>query len=176
MRTSIVLLLLLAACSDGQSRSTPPADGVPDLEQAAIDSGAIADVSRIDPVGLFQRHHEGGTDALCLIPDGEREYRFGAAAYSGGKSRCTGRGRAKRIGRMLVMRFDKPSRCIMVAQYEGDRIAMAGAVDLECDKLCSERASFAGVTLPRVSGSVEAAYSVRAVDDVPLCSEGKSGT
>jgi hypothetical protein len=175
MRTSIALLLLLAACSDGQSRSTPPADDVPDLEQAAIDSGAIVDVSRTDPVGLFQRRHEGGTDALCLVPDGEREYRFGAAAYSGGKSRCTGRGRAKQVGRMLVLRFDKPSRCIMVAQYEGDRIAMAGAVDLECDKLCSERASFAGVALPRISDSIQAAHSVRATDGDPLCAGGKAG-
>ena len=168
MRISPIFLFLLAACS-GQSRSTPPVDDAPDLEQAAIASGVIADTSRVDPAGLFLRRHEGGADAICLVPDGGREYRFGATATSGGKSRCVGRGRAKRAGELLVLRFDKPSRCIIVAQYEGDRVALAGAVDLECDKLCSERASFAGVSVPRVSGSVEAARTVRANDGAPLC-------
>src|SRR3546814_6824277 len=77
---------------------------------------------------------------MCLVPDGKQEYRFGLAAHSGGASYCSGRGRAKQAGDMLVLRFDKPSRCIIVAQYDGDRIALAGAVDLECDTLCQERA------------------------------------
>ncbi|HEY9579604.1 MAG TPA: hypothetical protein VIR65_07025 [Rhizorhapis sp.] len=173
MRASAALLLLLAACSDGQSRSTPSAGDVPDLEQAAIDSGVIPDVSQIDPTGLFQRRHEGGTDAMCLVPDGKQEYRFGLAAHSGGASYCSGRGRAKQAGDMLVLRFDKPSRCIIVAQYDGDRIALAGAVDLECDTLCQERASFAGVAVPRVSDSQAAALSASGRDGKPLCTGGK---
>src|SRR3546814_2053121 len=96
---------------------------------------------------------------MCLVPDGKQEYRFGLAAHSGGASYCSGRGRAKQAGDMLVLRFDKPSRCIIVAQYDGDRIALAGAVDLECDTLCQERASFAGVAVPRVSDSQAAALS-----------------
>lgn len=169
MRASpVFLLFLLAACS-GQSPSTPPVDDAPDLEQAAIASGAIADTSRVDPAGLFMRRHEGGTDMICIVPDGERGYRFGALASSGGKSRCLGRGRAKRAGELLVLRFDKPSRCIMVAQYDGDRVALAGAVDLECDKLCSERASFAGVSVPRVSGNVQSARALRDADGALLC-------
>lgn len=106
---------------------------------------------------------------ICIVPDGEREYRFVATASSGGKSRCSGRGRAKRAGELLVLRFDRPSRCIMVAQYEGDRIALAGAVDLECDKLCSDRASFAGVSVPRVSGNVQATRTVRDADNALSC-------
>lgn len=168
MRISAGLLIFLAACS-GQSRSTPPVDDAPDLEQAAIASGAIADSSQVDPAGLFLRRHEGGADAICMVPDGGREYRFGATATSGGKSRCAGRGRAKRAGELLVLRFDKPSRCIIVAQYDGDRVALAGAVDLECDKLCSDRASFAGVSVPRISGSVQAARAIRDVEGAPLC-------
>ncbi|MBB4639893.1 hypothetical protein [Rhizorhapis suberifaciens] len=166
--TSPALALLLAACS-GQSPSSPPVDDSPDLEQAAIESGAIADVSRMDPAGLFMRRHEAGTDMLCMTPDGDREYRFGAVATSGDKSRCFGRGRAKRAGQLLVLRFDKPSRCIIVAQYEGDRVALAGAVDVECDKLCSERSSFAGVSVPRISSNIRTARSVRGVDGAPMC-------
>ena len=168
MRASAIAILLVAACS-GQSPSTPPVDDAPDLEQAAIASGAIADTSQVDPAGLFIRWHEGGADAICIVPDTGREYRFGAMATSGGKSRCSGRGRAKRAGELLVLRFDKPSRCIMVAQYDGDRIALAGAVDLECDKLCSERASFAGVSVPRVSSSVQSARTAKGPDGALLC-------
>lgn len=167
-RISLALILLLTACG-GQSPSNPPVDDSPDLEQAAIASGAIDDASKVDPSGLFLRRHEGGADMLCMIPDGDREYRFGALAMSGGKSRCIGRGRAKRAGQLLVLRFDKPSRCIIVAQYEGDRVALAGAVDLECDKLCTERASFAGVSVPRVSSSSGVAESVRGLDGEPMC-------
>lgn len=168
MRTSLAPALLLAACS-GQSPSSPPVDDSPDLEQAAIASGAIADASRVDPAGLFMRRHEAGSDMLCMIPDGDREYRFGAVAMSGSKSRCFGRGRAKRAGQLLVMRFDKPSQCIIVAQYEGDRVALAGAVDVECDKLCSERSSFAGVSVPRVTSNIKTARSVRGPDGRPMC-------
>src|SRR3546814_15172146 len=110
---------------------------------------------------------------MCLVPDGKQEYRFGLAAHSGGASYCSGRGRAKQAGDMLVLRFDKPSRCIIVAQYDGDRIALAGAVDLECDTLCQERDSFAGVAVPRVSDSQAAALSASGWDGKPLCTGGK---
>ena len=173
MRASVIVILLLAGCS-GQSPSTPPVDDAPDLEQAAIASGAIADTSQIDPAGLFMRRHEGGVEAICVVPDTGREYRFGAMATSGGKSRCSGRGRAKRAGELLVLRFDKPSRCIIVAQYDGDRIALAGAVDVECDKLCFERASFAGVSVPRVSSSVQSARAARGADGTLLCGRRRS--
>lgn len=169
MRASLALLLLLAACGDRESRASRSADEAPDLERAAIESGAIPDTGGLDPKGLYQRRHEGGTDTICLIPDGEREYRFGAAAFSGGRSRCSGRGRAKLVGQLLIMRFKKPSRCIIIAQYEGDRLAMPGAVDVECDKLCAERASFAGVAVPRVSASETAAGLVQSTDGSPLC-------
>lgn len=173
MRTSLAFLLLaLAACGDRQANSSSPVEEVPSLETAAIERGAIPDVGGIDPKGLYQRQHEGGTDTICLIPDGRREYRFGAAAFAGGKSRCAGRGRAKLAGQLLVMRFDKPSRCILIAQYEGDRLAISGAVDVECDRLCAERASFAGVAVPRVSASEGAARAVRSIDGKPLCRGG----
>lgn len=168
MRASFSILLLLAACGDTQS-GTNPVDEAPDLERAAIESGAIADMTGFDPKGLYQRRHEGGIDTICLVSDGPKEYNFGAAAYSGGNSLCAGRGRAKLAGNLLIMRFSKPSRCIIIAQYEGDRLAMPGVVDLECDKLCAERASFAGVAVPRVSTSETAAQSVRSIDGKPLC-------
>lgn len=168
MRASLILMLMLAACNS-RSSSRQPVEETPDLEQAAIARGAIADAAGTDPTGLFLRRHEGGTDAICIVPDEEGEYRFGAVARSGGKARCAGRGRAKKAGQLLVMRFDKPSRCILVAQYEGDRVALAGAVDMECDKLCTSRSSFAGVSVPRVSGSVESAGAISAPDGAPLC-------
>src|SRR3546814_20065487 len=113
-----------AACSDGQSRAVPAAGGGPYLEQAANGSGVIPDGAEMDPTGLFQRRHEGGTDAMCLVPDVKQEYRFGLAANSGGPSYCSGRGLAKQAGDMIVLCFDKPSRCIIVAQYEGCSILL----------------------------------------------------
>src|SRR3546814_20523141 len=110
MRASAAFLLLLAACSHGQSRSTPSAGDVPDLEQAAIDIGVIPDVSQIDPTGLVQRSHEGSPDAMCLGPDGHQTYRFGLVAHYGGESYCSGHGRAKQARDMLVFRFETTSR------------------------------------------------------------------
>src|SRR3546814_5328249 len=77
---------------------------------------------------------------------------------------------------MLVLRLDKPSRCIIDAKYDGDRIALSGAVDRECDTLCQERASFAGVAVPRVSDSQAAALSASGRDGKPLCTGGKGET
>src|SRR3546814_13536505 len=68
MRASAALLLLLAACSDGQSRSPPSAGYLPDLGQAAIDSGFLPADSPFDPPVLFQRRPTGGPHAICRVP------------------------------------------------------------------------------------------------------------
>src|SRR3546814_5219629 len=65
---SLAALLLLAACQ----REAAPAPGPREtgiqtssgLERAAIETGAIADAAKVPAIGLYQRNHEAGRDAL----------------------------------------------------------------------------------------------------------------
>ncbi len=87
-RASLALLcLLLNACQRspvGQDAASAPTGGAASrLERAAIESGAIADPAKVSPVGLFQRSHEAGRDALCVVPGPDGALRFGLEAVFG---------------------------------------------------------------------------------------------
>lgn len=149
--------LLLAGC---QRSDTPPAPipendmaPVSGLERAALATGVIADVSQVSPVGVFQRRHEAGRDRLCIVADRAGDYRFGMEAIFGADEHCRGKGTARRAGDKLILHFSGGSRCLIVAQYDGDRVALPGVVDMKCDALCSGRGSLEGVALPRISGA-----------------------
>ncbi|WP_336964255.1 hypothetical protein [Sphingobium aquiterrae] len=156
------MLAALAACGGGDAAApgdhgTPPPQASA-LERAAIASGAIADPRAISPVGLYQRPHEAGRDLLCLIPGpAQKPYRFGMEAVFGTEQSCRGEGTARRAGDKLILHFSGRSGCIVVADYEGDRIALPGVVDMACDALCSGRGSLAGVSLPRIGNDPRAA-------------------
>lgn len=172
-RTSLVALLLLAGCQ----RSAAPATGAADaaapsgsgLERAAIAAGVVADVSRMSPVGLYQQRHEAGRDLLCIVPAKNGEFRFGAEAIFGAQERCRGHGTARRAGDKLILSFARSDKCIIVAQYDGDQIALPGVVDMKCDDLCDGRGSLEGVTFPRIASDAGAALKARDGKGEALC-------
>ncbi|NWK95222.1 hypothetical protein DM806_06000 [Sphingobium lactosutens] len=172
-RTSVALLALLAACQQPPERSVAAPDSggasVSGLERAAIASGAIADASKISPVGLFQRSHEAGRDALCVIPGKDGQYRFGLEAVFGEEPNCRGHGSARRAGDKLILSFKGGDRCIIVAQYDGDQVALPGVVDMACADLCEGRGSLEGVTFPRIANDAASALRARDRGNDPLC-------
>lgn len=171
------LLILLAACQrsappqeDAVSHPSPPA-AQSALERAALKTGVIADASRMSPVGLYQRRHEAGRDLLCLVPDPDRQdrFRFGLEAIFGTEQHCAGHGSARRAGDKLILRFSGRSRCLIVAQYDGDRVSLPGVVDMKCDPLCSERGSLEGVIFPRLNASAGDAVAAKGRSGNRLC-------
>src|SRR3546814_2720846 len=70
---------------------------------AAIETGAIADAAKVPAIGLYQRNHEAGRDALCVIPARDGDYRFGMEASFGEGQSCAGKGSARRAGDKLIL-------------------------------------------------------------------------
>ncbi len=176
MRPLSVLLLLLplAACQspdapsqDGGGQSS--AGGASRLERAAIATGVIADASQMSPVGLYRRRHEAGQDMLCVVPGARGELRFGMEARLGAGQNCRGRGNARRAGDKLILSFSGGDRCIIVATYEGDQVALPGVVDLACSDLCEGRASLEGVSFPRIASDAAAGLRAIGQDGGKLC-------
>ncbi|MEC3949685.1 hypothetical protein [Sphingobium sp. HWE2-09] len=172
-RTSLALLLLLAACqrapavADAASGSdSAPASG---LERAAIESGAITDSGKTSPVGLFQRSHEAGRDLLCVMPAKDASFRFGLQANFGEDQSCRGQGTARRAGDKLILSFKGGDRCIVVAQYDGDQVSLPGVVDMACADLCQGRGTLEGVSFPRIANDAASALRARDSDDKALC-------
>jgi hypothetical protein len=171
-RTSLTILILLAGCQrapaegDVAASGSAPASG---LERAAIDSGAIADAARISPVGLYQHSHEAGRDALCVMPGKDGQFRFGLEAVFGEEPNCRGHGTARRAGDKLILSFKGGDRCIVVAQYDGDQVALPGVVDMACADLCEGRGSLEGVSFPRIANDAATALRARDRSGDPLC-------
>lgn len=156
-----------ASVKNGAANVSPSASDA--LERAAIDSGVVADSAKIAPTGLYRHRHEAGTDSLCIVDDHDGKLRFGLEAAFGGNIECHGSGTLRQAGSKLIMNFER-SACIIVASYEGDRIALPGALDVECRKLCSERGSLEGISFPRVSRSEALAHEAHGRDGQQLCS------
>jgi hypothetical protein len=172
-RFSLTLFLLLAACQ----RAPVAADVAPDpagapasgLERAAIESGAITDASKTSPVGLYQRAHEAGRDLLCVMPAKDASFRFGLQANFGEGESCQGQGTARRAGDKLILSFTGGDRCIVVAQYDGDQVALPGVVDMACADLCEGRGTLEGVSFPRTASDAATALRARDSGGEPLC-------
>ncbi|BAI96999.1 hypothetical protein Sj15T_14500 [Sphingobium sp. TA15] len=170
---SLAALLSLAACQ----REAAPAPGPREtgiqtssgLERAAIETGAIADAAKVPAIGLYQRNHEAGRDALCVIPARDGDYRFGMEASFGEGQSCAGKGSARRAGDKLILSFSRSDHCIVVAQYDGDQLSLPGVVDMKCAELCKGRGSLEGVSFPRVASDAAAALQARDGSGDPLC-------
>lgn len=180
--STLLFCLSLAGLVAGCGRVAPQAERVENgaanaamtpaaaaLERAAIDAGVIADSAHMSPVGLYRHRHEAGRDSLCIVPGSDGTMWFGLEAMFGENIECHGHGTVRRSGDRLVMNFAR-SACLIVARYEGDRIMLPGALDVGCERLCSERGTLEGVTFPRVSASASVAADARSVKGSPLCS------
>lgn len=137
------------------------------LERVAGDAGVVMD-TELSPVGLYRSRHESGQDSLCIVSGKNNDMRFALEAAFGEHSECHGTGALRRSGDRLIMNFDR-SACLIVADYEGDRVALPGALDVECDRLCSERGTLEGVAFPRVSRDVGVARDARDKNGNSLC-------
>lgn len=170
--SATLALVAVAACGQADAPSPQAPDSITSgigLERAALESGVVADVGQVSPVGLYRRRHEAGSDLLCVTPAGEGRLRFGTEATFGVGERCAGHGTARRTGNKLILSFARAGGCIVVAQYDGDRIAMPGVIDMKCDRLCEGRGSLEGVSFPRVAAEASVARSATDAQGDPLC-------
>lgn len=169
----LTALVLLAACQREAAPPTGPREtGVQTssgLERAAIETGVIADAAKLSPIGFYQRSHEAGRDALCVVPAKKGGYRFGLEANFGEDQSCAGKGSARRAGDKLILSFSRGDHCIVVAQYDGDQISLPGVVDMKCADICTGRGTLEGVSFPRVAGDAASALQARDSVGDPLC-------
>jgi hypothetical protein len=156
----LALLLALGACS---AEPPAPADnaGVA-LEQAAIARGVIRDPASSAITGLYAR--EG--DRLCVIDRGTTA-RIGAFIDYGDGIGCTARGSVARKDDALAVDFG--GGCTFDAGFDGDRIRIPGALPAACERLCTRRASLAGLAVERLSGSASEAQALRDPNGRALC-------
>ncbi|MGC4250979.1 MAG: hypothetical protein QM605_05765 [Sphingobium sp.] len=171
-RASLLLSLLLIACQ--RDAAPAPAEGglapsASGLERAAIETGVIADVRKVPPVGLYQRTHEAGRDILCVAPDRSGHLRFGLEAVFGRQESCRGQGMARNAGDKLILSFQGGDKCLIVAQYDGDQIMLPGVVDVSCASLCEGKGSLEGVSFPRIASMARAALDARDRAGAALC-------
>lgn len=149
-KLAVGLLLLLAACD----RPAPggAADSDNPLEQTARERGLVRDDSA-EPTGVFERRHDLGRDAMCVVPDGAGRWRFAVTASYGPELSCAATGRITREGEGWRLDFAGADGCSALVREEEDELRLPGSLPPQCDSLCPERASLSGLRLPRASWS-----------------------
>ena len=84
--------LLLAGCDrHPQAGGDQTVDANSPLELAARERGIVRP-DTASPTGVFERSHELGRDAMCVVPDGAGQWRFALSASFGPGLRCAARG------------------------------------------------------------------------------------
>lgn len=159
-----VAALLLAGCGrpapdahDKQIDTANPLE-VAARERGIVHSGAPA------PTGVFERSHDLGRDAMCVVPDGAGQWRFAlTAAYGPGLS-CLARGQIARDGDDWRLRFAGADGCEAIVHEEEDELRLPGSLPAACAAVCPQHASLAGLRLPRASWSEGDARGLR-IDD-----------
>ncbi|CAN5171997.1 hypothetical protein BH11PSE5_BH11PSE5_31140 [soil metagenome] len=164
----LIVAMLLCGC---QSKDLPAGDNpaIAGLERAGIETGVVADATKIPPVGLFQRRSDMGKDLLCIVPGKANAYRFGLEVQLGANEYCAGSGTARRTNDKLILNFSQGARCIAVAQYDGDRVVMPGVMDMKCADMCAGKGTIEGVDLPRLASGASSARAARDRSNAPLC-------
>ncbi|HKX90503.1 MAG TPA: hypothetical protein VJM13_14915 [Sphingopyxis sp.] len=157
-----LLVLLLTGCD----RPAPSAKGIDTgnpLEVAARQRGVVH-AEAASPVGVFERAHEIGRDAMCVVSDGPGKWRFAVTAAFGTKLACTASGTMVREGDGLRMRFAGADGCDALVHEEEDELRLPGRLPPQCARLCPDRASLSGLRLPRASWSADDAKDLRMAD------------
>lgn len=133
------------------------------LEVAARERGVVRPGGDT-PVGVFERTHDLGRDAMCVVPDGAGKWRFAlTAAYGPGLS-CSAGGTMVADSAGWRMRFSGAEGCEMLVHEEEDELRLPGSVPPQCDRLCPAHASLSGLRLPRASWSATDARDLRIAD------------
>lgn len=147
--SAALLLLLLAGCG----RAPPEAKAIDEdnpLELAARERGIVRPESA-DLTGVFERRHDIGRDAMCVVTDGAGRWRFALTASYGPGLSCEARGSAVRDGQGWRLDFDGAEGCSAVVHEDEDELRLPGRLPPQCDRLCPSRASLSGLRLPRAS-------------------------
>ena len=168
MRRASAALLLCAAALAGCGRSSADADGQGidadnPLEIAARERGIVRP-DAATPVGVFERSHDLGRDAMCVVPDGAGRWRFVLTASFGPGLACTAAGSMTRDDAGWRMRFAGSENCDMAVREEEDELRLPGELPPACDRLCPQRATLAGLRLPRASWSEDDAKRLQIRD------------
>jgi hypothetical protein len=147
--SAALLILLLAGCG----RPAPEAKAVDEdnpLELAARERGIVRPESA-DLTGVFERRHDIGRDAMCVVADGAGRWRFALTASYGPGLSCEARGSAVREGQGWRLDFAGAEGCSAVVHEDEDELRLPGRLPPQCEKLCPNRASLSGLRLPRAS-------------------------
>ncbi|KTE17752.1 hypothetical protein [Sphingopyxis sp. H115] len=162
--SAALALALLAGCE--RPAPTEGAKGIDadnPLEMAARERGVVRPEAAT-PVGVFERRHDLGRDAMCVVPDGAGQWRFAVTAAFGPGLSCTAQGTIVREGGGWRMRFAGAEGCEVVVQEQEDELRLPGKLPERCNRLCPSRASLAGLRLPRASWSEADARGLRMTD------------
>ena len=160
----VAVLLLVGGCDRAKRDGADAAiDTRNPLEIAARERGVVrADAS--DPTGLFERTHELGRDAMCVVPEGAGQWRFAVSASFGPGLSCNARGTIVRDGEDWRMRVAGVEGCEALVHEEEDELRLPGRLPSQCDSLCPSRASLSGLRLPRASWSADDAKGLQLRD------------
>ena len=166
MRKAETFLVLAAMLLGGCERPAPDAKGVDTsnpLEVAARERGVVR-AEADSPVGVFERRHDLGRDAMCVVADGAGKWRFAVTASFGTTLSCLATGTMVREGDSWRMRFAGAEGCEALVHEEEDELRLPGRLPPQCAHLCPNRASLSGLRLPRASWSADDARDLRIAD------------
>lgn len=166
MRKAEALLVLAAMLLAGCERPEPEpttVDASNPLEVAARERGVVRPEAD-SPVGVFERRHDLGRDAMCVVPDGAGKWRFAVTASFGTTLSCLATGTMVREGDKWRMRFAGVEGCEALVHEEEDELRLPGRLPPQCARLCPNRASLSGLRLPRASWSADDARDLRIAD------------
>lgn len=146
-------LLFFSGCErHAPDRSAQGIDADSPLEIAARERGVVSP-DATTPVGVFERSHDLGRDAMCVVPDGAGQWRFAVTAAFGTTLSCAASGTMVREGDGWRMRFAGAQGCDALVQEVEDELRLPGRLPPQCAKLCPARVSLSGLRLPRASWS-----------------------
>ncbi len=163
-RAGVALLLGLAAC--GGPSPAPRDGGATDLETAAIRRGLVRDPGHVSIAGAYAR----GSDRLCIVPAGVA-HRIGIVIDYGEDNGCRATGTGRRTGDGLELALGPQGTCRFTARYDGNHLALPGALPDTCTQLCTGRAALAGTQFVRLGESIAEARAMRDSRGRLLCGE-----
>lgn len=167
-RVSLPLLaaaLLLGGCDRGSARQEEKAvDARSPLEIAARERGVVQPEAA-ELTGVFERVHDLGRDAMCVVPDGRGRWRFALTAAFGSRLICRAHGEIAPDGDAWRLSFAGVDDCAVTLREEEDELRLPGRLPSQCDSLCPGRTTLAGLRLPRASWSAADARGLRMRDE-----------